>query len=160
MNPQMLYLVENLCLRNIETQICYTTCELGRQMKKINSIDYGGKIIGTGLLIGLLIPGILLLFNRHADSMGITVLAIILAAVGVLIILFFTIHLCVELKQDKKINQYYREHKNVKIRLSDGTCECGACGSRAIRIESVSCNACGCKFENSGNKTPQDILDK
>lgn len=129
-------------------------------MKKINSIYYGGKIIGVGLLIGLLLPGILLLLNRGKDNMGINALAIILAAVGVLIISGFMIYLCVELKQDKKINQYYSKHKNVKIPLADGTYECGACGSRAVRADSVSCNVCGCRFEDIGNKTPQDILNE
>lgn len=129
-------------------------------MKKINSIDYGGKVIGIGLIIGLLIPGILLMFNRYLQNRGVTVLAIILVAVGVLIIVGFLIHLFIELKQDKKINQYYSEHKNVKIPLADGTYECGACGSRAIRADSVACNACGRRFENIGNKSPQDILDE
>lgn len=129
-------------------------------MKKINSIDYGGKIIGIGLIIGLLLPGILALVNRYLENRGLTMLATILAAVGVLIILLFFIHLCVELKQDKKINQYYSEHKNVKIMLADGAYECGACGSRGIRADSVSCNACGCRFEDVRNKTAQDILDE
>lgn len=127
-------------------------------MKKINSIDYGGKIIGIGLIIGLLLPGILALVNRYLENRGLTMLAIILAAVGALIIVGFFVHLCVELKQDKKINQYYSKHKNVKIRLADGAYECGACGSRGIRADSVSCNACGCRFEDIGDKTPQDIL--
>lgn len=129
-------------------------------MKKINSIDYGGKVIGIGLVIGLLIPGILLLVNRYLQNRGVIVLAIALVAAGALIIIGFVIHLCVELKQDKKINQYYTEHMNIKIKLADGTYECGACGSRAIRADSVSCNACGCRFENIGDKTPQDILDE
>ncbi len=129
-------------------------------MKKINSIDYGGKIIGIGLVIGLLIPGILLLINKIAENQRITVVAIALTAVGALILVGFLIHLFIELKQDKKINQYYSEHKNVKIRLGDGTYECGACGSRAIGGDSHSCNACGCRFENSGYKTPQEILDE
>lgn len=129
-------------------------------MKKINSIDYGGKIIGIGLIIGLLLPGILALVNRYLENRGLTMLAIILAAVGALIILLFLIHLYVELKQDKKINKYYSEHKNIKIKLADGTCECSACGSRGIRADSVSCNVCGCRFEDIRNKTPQDILDE
>lgn len=129
-------------------------------MKKINSIDYGGKIIGIGLIIGLLLPGILALVNRYLENRGLTMLAIILAAVGALIILLFLIHLYVELKQDKKINKYYSEHKNIKIKLADGTCECSACGSRGIRADSVSCNVCGCRFEDIKNKTLQDILDE
>ncbi len=129
-------------------------------MKKINSIDYGGKIIGIGLIIGLLLPGILALVNRYLENRGLTMLAIILAAVGTMIIVGFFVHLCVELKQDKKINQYYSEHMNIKIKLADGTCECGACGSRGIRADSISCNACGCRFEDIRNKTPQDILDE
>ncbi len=129
-------------------------------MKKINSIDYGGKIIGIGLIIGLLLPGILALVNRYLENRGLTMLAIILAAVGTMIIVGFFVHLCVELKQDKKINQYYSEHMNIKIKLADGTCECGACGSRGIRADSISCNACGCRFEDIGNKTPQDILNE
>jgi len=130
------------------------------KMKKINSIDYGGKVIGIGLVFGLLIPGILALVNRYLENRGLTMLAIILTTVGTLILSGFLIHLCVEIKQDKKINQYYSEHKNVKILLADGSCECGACGSRAIRADSVSCNACGCRFEDIGNKTPQDILNE
>ena len=129
-------------------------------MKKINSIDYGGKIIGIALIIGFLLPGILVLVNRYLENRVFTMLAIILAVVGMLIILLFLIYLCVELKQDKKINKYYSEHKNIKIKLADGTYECGACGSRGIWADSVACNACGCRFENIGDKTPQDILNE
>ena len=129
-------------------------------MKKINSINYGGEIIGIGLLIGLLIPGILLFINRYAKNSGITISAVILAVAGALIIVGFFVHLCVELKQDRKINQYYSEHKNVKMKLADGTYECGACGNRIVHKDSSVCNACGCKFETIGNKTPQEILNE
>ena len=129
-------------------------------MKKINSINYGGKIIGTGLIIGLLIPGILLFINRFVRNYGIAVLAMILVAVGTLITVGFFVHLCVELKQDRKINQYYSEHKNVKMKLADGTYECGACGNRIVYKDSSVCNACGCRFETIGNKTPQEILNE
>ena len=129
-------------------------------MKKINSIDYGGKVIGIGLVTGLLGPGILLLVNRYLQNRSIPVLAIALAAVGALIIIGFLIHLCVELKQDRKINRYYSEHMNIKIKLVDGAYECGACGSRIIREESSFCNACGCKFDNIENKSPQEILNE
>lgn len=129
-------------------------------MKKINSINYGGKIIGTGLLIGLLIPGILLFINRFVKNSGITISAVILAVAGALIIIGFFVHLCVELKQDRKINQYYSEHKNVKMKLADGTYECGACGNRIVYKDSSVCNACGCRFETIGNKTPQEILNE
>lgn len=115
-------------------------------MKKINSIGYGGKVIGIGLLNVLVMPGILAGVNRWFDCHYISFVANVLLVVGSSILICFFLLLIIELRQDKKIDQYYSQHQNVKIELPDGTWECGVCGSRMIGKDSTSCNTCGCNL--------------
>lgn len=127
-------------------------------MKKINSINYGGKVIGVGLMSMLIVPSILQWLNTFFECYYISVIANFLFMVGAGILIFFAGLLLIEFQQDKRIDKYYSEHKNIKIELANGKWECGVCGSRAICAESTSCNVCGSKYEDREDKTPQDIL--
>ena len=128
-------------------------------MKKINSINYGGKIIGVGLMIMFVIPGMLMLINTILNYDVILMLSRLLFLIGAVILICFTVHLLIEFHQDKKVDKYYSKHRNVKIKINDGKYECGACGSRNIGPNDDFCNTCGCKYEQAEDKKPQEILD-
>lgn len=130
------------------------------RIKKINSINYGGKVIGIGLIFMLLIPSVLLLSHKILEYEFLNIIAKISVVVGLLILLFFSYLLMVELRQDKMIDQYYSNHKKVKVPIVDGNYECGACGNRKIKINSSSCDICGVRFENVEVKTPQEIIER
>lgn len=127
-------------------------------MKKINSINYGGKIISVGLIIMFVIPGLLMLVNTILNYDAVLLISNLLFIIGAFILIFFTVHLFIELHQDKKIDKYYSKHRNVKIKLNNGKYECGVCGSRTIGSNDNFCNTCGCKYEHIEAKTPQEIL--
>ena len=127
-------------------------------MKKINSIHFGGRVIGIGLAVMLPIPGVLLGINRFLHHRWLEILAGGCFVLGAVILLGFALILRTELKQDKKIERYYGNHKNVKIKLSEGRYECGACGNRAVSKEQTHCGVCNCKFEAEPDRTPQEIL--
>ena len=128
-------------------------------MKKINSIDYGGKVISIGLVIMFLIPGMLMLINIILNYEAIRLISRLLFILGAFILICFTVHLFIELYQDNKINKYYSKHRNIKIKLSDGKYECGECGSRNIGSNDSFCNICGCKYDYTDDKKVQEILD-
>ena len=128
-------------------------------MKKINSINYGGKIIGIGLIIMFVIPGLLIFIHTILKHKAILLLSRLLFIIGAVILVCFTVHLLIELYQDKKIDKYYSKHRNVKIKLNDGKYECGVCGSRNIDLNDIFCNTCGCKYEHAEDKKPQEILN-
>lgn len=129
-------------------------------MKKINSIDYGAKVIGIGLLLMLILPGLLLGINIFLESTYVLFGALFLFLAGAAILIGFAVLLLIELRQDKKIDTYYSKHKNIRIRLANGKFECGACGSRNVSEDTAICNMCGCKFENWADRTPQEIINK
>ncbi len=127
-------------------------------MKKINSIDYGGKIIGVGLIFAFAVPILLWLLNRAIKS-SIVIIAIKASiALGALILLGFFIHLAVELHQDRKIDQYYSTHRNIKIMTKTGIYECGECGNRAVKENDTHCFVCGVHFVDCEDKAPQEII--
>lgn len=76
-------------------------------MKKINSINYGGKVIGIGLLFLVIIPVALFLLNVILKLHVIQVIQIISIVIGLMIEVAFFIHLGIELRQDRIINNYY-----------------------------------------------------
>lgn len=127
-------------------------------MKKINSINYGGKVIGIGLMSMLIIPGTLLWLNTLFECRYISIIVNLLFMIGAGILICFVGLLLIEFHQDKRIDKYYSEHKNVKIKLANGKCECSMCGSRTICVDSTFCNMCGCKYEDREDRTPQEIL--
>lgn len=127
-------------------------------MKKINSINYGGKVIGVCLMSMLIVPSILQWLNTFLECYYISAIANLLFLIGTGILLCFVGLLLIEFRQDKRIDKYYSEHKNVKIELANGKWECSACGSRTICTDSTFCNVCGCRYEDRKDRTPQEIL--
>ena len=127
-------------------------------MKKINSINYGGKVIGVGLVSMLIVPGILQGLNTFLGCPYISVIANLLFMIGTGILICFVGLLLIEFWQDKRIDKYYSKHKNVKIELANGKWECSACGCRTICADSTFCNICGCKYEDRKDRTPLEIL--
>ena len=77
---------------------------------KINSIDYGGKVIGIGLIFMLLIPRLFLLFYKILVYEFLNIIAKVSFVIGLLILISFACLLMVELRQDKKLDQYYCKH--------------------------------------------------
>ena len=74
-------------------------------MKKINSINYAGKIISIGLIIMFVVPGMLMLINTILDYEAILLILRLLFIIGALVLICFTVHLFIELHQDKKIDK-------------------------------------------------------
>jgi len=116
-------------------------------MKKINSIWYGGTILGIGLIFAIIVPVIIYyilpVFSMKLDLNWVIRISI---AIGILILLFFSIMLVIELNQDKRMNRFFEKNKYRKIELHDGTYECQNCGNRLIESDNTSCNLCGIKF--------------
>lgn len=128
-------------------------------MKKINSIHYGGKIILIGSIVAFGIPGILALINRYLHSKMIDRIQWIVLMIGILILMFSFLYLLIELHQDKKIDQYYTTHRNVKIKIQEGLYECGICGNRKLKEKDAQCMVCGNHLDMYEIKTPQEILN-
>lgn len=129
-------------------------------MKKINSINYGSRVISIGLIFLIPIPLILFSLNHFLQNKILTYVTYTSIIVGITIEILFLIHLTIELSQDKKIDKYYQSHKKVKINLNNGKYECGYCSNRNVRESDTECNICGIKFEKDKFKTSQDILRK
>lgn len=79
-------------------------------VKKINSINYGGRVIGTGLVFLTILPIGLYLINKVINSDVILIIQIISIAVGLIIEFVFGCILVIELRQDKIINDYYQKN--------------------------------------------------
>ena len=97
-----------------------------------------------GLFLSVFPAGIMGI-NHILNNEILSTAAKIVFLIGVIIIGFFFVHLAIEFRQDKKIDQYY---------------ECGACGSRNLKDKSKWCNVCGCQFGKYEDKMPQDIIGK
>lgn len=112
-----------------------------------------------GLFLSVFPAGIMGI-NQILNNEILSTVAKIVFLIGVIIISFFFVHLAIEFRQDKKIDQYYLSHKNVKIQIQGNGYECGACGSRNLKDKSKWCYVCGCQFGEYKDKTPQDIIGK
>ena len=75
-------------------------------MKKINSINYGGKVIGVGLMSMLIVPGILQGLNTFFECCYISVIANFLFMAGTGILICFAGLLLIEFRQDKSVSYY------------------------------------------------------
>jgi len=76
-------------------------------MKKINTINYGGKLISAGLVVGLVLPLIIrLLFHVFLWQFCIA---------GGIIIVIFTVIFSVEMHQDFGKVPYYKKHLKDEI---------------------------------------------
>ncbi len=79
-------------------------------MKKINSIDYGGKVIGIGLVFLALIPVVLYALNSFLGSPLVHTLMIISLIIGAVIEVGFGCVLLIELRQDRIISKHYESN--------------------------------------------------
>lgn len=122
----------------------------GMKMKKINSIGYGGKILGFAAVFTLLIPGILKLIMLVYKSSILAICATVSFGIGIIITFFFCALLTVEFHQDKKQNLHFEAQKNVKLNLGNGRYECQSCGNKTVTSEDKDCSICGILFKDKG----------
>lgn len=127
-------------------------------MKKINSINYGGKVLGLGCFLAFVIPAAGWLGTLAWNSKFLHFVSIISGMIGIVILVLFFIHLMIELHQDRKIDRYYSSCMNRKLLLTDGHYECSSCGNRKLNKSDEYCPICGEKF-SSIDLSPQEILD-
>lgn len=123
-----------------------------RNMKKINSNKYGGTVIGFGLILLVPIPLIFKMLVIISKLKLFELYEWISFMIGILILLLFTIWLFIEFLQDNYWNQYYANHKNERLKLSNGGYECQSCGNRNIKENDKNCNVCGMKFRNNNGE--------
>jgi len=118
---------------------------------KLNSINYGGKVIGV---VGLLMIGVpLALYGFHfaLRPLGVHMkiipfLAKISLGVGGILLGVFAILMVIEFAQDRYLNTYYRRAKHHKVKLPDGYYECQSCGHQKVREADQSCPMCSTMF--------------
>ncbi len=125
-------------------------------MKKINSINYGHKIISGAAICLIAIPAIccfLWSFTKQAQFQLFAKISLIL---GFMILLYLFVLLKIELFQDKKLEEYFKVNKKTRVALRNGLYECQNCGNTRVKSEQKSCIVCGTNFKNwsdDGNKT-------
>lgn len=121
-------------------------------MKKINSIGYGAKVIGIGMLFALIIPIIISVISCFIELAFLNIFAKVSCIVGGIILFAFFILLMIELHQDKRLNSYYEGQKNRKLPLENGRYECQACGNREVGVKDKICRICGIEFRNEDHE--------
>lgn len=117
-------------------------------MKKINSIGYGGKILGLAALFALIVPGVISLINFRGKNEVLAVIARASFVIGIIIGVFLALLLAVELRQDKNRIKYYKAHGNTRLVLKNGAFECQSCGSRLVKPGDKRCGFCGAVFKD------------
>lgn len=121
-------------------------------MKKINSIEYGGKILGVAMIFALVIPGAMRLVLLVYETAVLAICAKISLGIGIVIALSFCALLAIEFHQDKEQNLYYETQKKVKLSLGNGIYECQSCGNKTVKAKDKSCCICGILFEDMGEQ--------
>lgn len=117
-------------------------------MKKINSIGYGHKIIGSTSVFLVIIPAASHLISTFTNKAAFLLLSRISFVLGSLILIFLFGLLTIELRQDKRVNKYFESNKIIKLALQNGLYECQSCGSRQVKLEHKNCYDCGVYFKN------------
>lgn len=118
-------------------------------MKKINSIGYGGKVIGVGTVLLAVIPLILKVASYLTGRLVFPLLSKISFGCGTVVLIGFAILLAIELHQDKKLNNHYQKKRNERRALPHNLFECAACGNRQVAAHDISCPVCGMSFKLS-----------
>ena len=116
-------------------------------MKKINSINYGYKIVFAVILFLVILPVMFYLLSMLISAEWLSSLIKTSMVIGSAILLFFILLLIIELHQDKRINRYYEKHRNRKLQITNTAYECQACGNRKLRAGDKSCPVCGSRFQ-------------
>lgn len=117
-------------------------------MRKINSIGYGHKIIGTASSFLVVIPVCSHLVSTFTSKAAFLLLSRISMLLGAFILLLLFGLLKIELFQDKKMNKYFESNKKTILALQNGLYECQSCGNRQVKLEHKNCYYCGVYFKN------------
>lgn len=119
-------------------------------MKKINSIGYGGKLLGAAAVFCVPIPAVLKAFTLVCGkNIILNAAGKVSLGIGIVIFLFFAGLLAVEFHQDKRVNLAYESQKKSKICFQQGRYECQACGNTKVTAEDKVCRICGILFLSS-----------
>ncbi len=117
-------------------------------LKKINSINYGDKILASAAICFFVIPAIsnsIWLITRQEQFSLITRLSL---SAGAMILLFLFFLLKLEFYQDKKLNEYFMANTQTRMPLKNGLFECQNCGNIQVKREHKTCNICGINFKD------------
>lgn len=120
-------------------------------MKKINSIWFGSKIVGLGLLI-LLAAFIFYIIYSITGEEIIKWLYIVSLIVSFIMFSAIVTILLIEFCQDKKINSYFHASRASRIMISNSMYECQNCGNQNVKLSDKNCNMCGIRFKENSNK--------
>lgn len=115
-------------------------------IKKINSIWFGARVLAAAGIFLVVLPLVLYVIHLAEKYTVLNLLIKISFVIGAIIIIFFSIILAIELRQDKKINKQYNKVRYKKIQLSDGMYECQYCGNHKVTDDDLYCKVCGIKF--------------
>lgn len=116
-------------------------------IKKINSIWFGSRILVAAGVFILVIPFLLYLLDLlMIGNDALWQMMKVSLAIGILILLIFSIILFIELRQDKRINKMYNKVKYRKMNISKGVYECQYCGNQKVQENDLHCKVCGIKF--------------
>lgn len=116
-------------------------------MKKINSINYGYKIICGAAFCLIIVPICCHLLWTITNLSLLQLFAKVFIIIGFIILLFLFLLLKIELSQDKKINDYYKANSQCHLPLKNGLFECQSCGNNQVNAEHRSCIICGTNFK-------------
>lgn len=123
-------------------------------MKKINSINWGGKILGLIVILDAILPFSAFVLSKMGLRQSSSFLYKIAFGVGGIVTLTAFCILLLELHQDKKVDTYYLLHRKGKRPLTNGNYECEQCGNREVKDIDIYCPICHTQFENDQDKPP------
>lgn len=122
-------------------------------MKKINSIEYGNKILVAVIIPLIIVPMCLLCVHDFIDLSVLILISRVSFIIGSTLAILFFIFLSIEWNQDKKRNKYYANNMKTKLPISNNRYECQFCGNTKLKASDTICNICGTKFKvNEGNR--------
>lgn len=120
----------------------------GRVMKKINSINYGHKIISGAAICFIVIPAICYFLWSLTKLAQFQLIAKVSVILGFIILLFLFVLLKIELYQDERIDKYFNANKKKRVALRNGLFECQNCGNNQVKLKQKSCTICKTNFKN------------
>lgn len=110
-----------LTLKKAKSILCilkyFISIQRGRVMKKINSINYGHKIISSALICLIVVPAICYFLWSITMQEQFQLFATASLVLGFTILLFLFVLLKIELYQDKKIAEYYKANEKTRVAL-------------------------------------------
>lgn len=119
-------------------------------MRKINSNGYGPFVVATSGIFLCVIPICLSALFHFTGLSLLRVLSNASTIIGAFIGLLFAGWLAIELRQDRKADQYYESRRNTKKRLRSLYYECQSCGCIKVTANDRICPFCGVHFIQKG----------